>query len=211
MSGKISIGLNIILLIAIIYLFSQLSAKQDKIVETAEVVKEVDSLKIYPSIAWVNNDSLTAGYSFIDDKSVELEKLNDEINAVTKQIAKSEKRYVKLMEKLQTHQYQGNIYTTEEAFNKDVTEVGFIEENAPSMQTRLQTKYQVLAEKQAEINDTLARRVDRFLKSYSSDKPIDLILLYTQGLTGLYASDALDLTEEILNGLNSEYEEEKQK
>lgn len=212
MTGKISLVLNAILLLAVVYLFTQLNGKQDKKKES--VIKtslEPDTEKVYPSIAWVHNDSLAANYNFIKDKSVDLEKLNNEIAAADKEIANNERRYVKLMESLQKYQSGGNNYSSQEEMDKDIKELAYIEQNVPDLQNRLQVKYNALAMKQAEVNDTLANRVDRFLKSYSSDKPIDLILLYTQGATGLYATDQLDLTDEILNGLNAEYEAEKTK
>lgn len=203
MTGKISLVLNAILLLAVIYLFTQLNSKADKKTPVTTIVSsDEDSIRTYPSIAWVHNDSLSANYQFIIDEAVVLKKLNEEISYVDNQLSDYEKRYAKLLQKLQTADASN---TTQEAFDKDVKELAFIEQKVPDLQTRAQTKLNSLTKKQAEVNDTLAQRVDRFLKNYSSDKPIDLILLYTQGVTGLYATDQLDLTNEVLNGLNAEY------
>jgi len=211
MTGKISLALNAILLLAVVYLFTQLNGKEDKkeVVVTTNI--EPDEEKVYPSIAWVHSDSLSANYNFIKDEAIDLEKLNSEITVADNQIVKNEKRYVKLMEKLQKLQSGANNYSSQEAIDKDIKELAYIEQTVPELQQKLQLKYNALAMKQAEVNDSLANRVDRFLKSYSSDKPIDLILLYTQGGSGLYATDKLDLTDEILSGLNAEYEAEKSK
>ncbi len=212
MTGKISLVLNAILLIAVIFLFTQINGKQDIKEEKIEDTSlELEEDRVYPSIAWVDNDSLTSKYKFLKDKSIDLKKLNNEISIVNTQIGNYESRYAKLVQKIQQFQGGAQNYTTEEALNKDVEELAFIESKVPELQTKLQTKYNALTSKQIAVNDSLARRVDRFLKSYSSDKPIDLILLYTQGVTGLYATDQLDLTQEVLEGLNSEYEAEKSK
>lgn len=209
MNSKISLVLNIILLLAVLFLFVQLNGKQDKEAETQNLTSETDSIKVYPSIAWVNHDSLNEKYKFIDDKSVELKVLEDEIRAINNQIVSKEQRYMQLAEKIQTHMNQGGKYDTEEAFYKDAEEIKFIESTIPEIQARLQRKYDALSIKNAEIADSLEKRVYRFIDDYSSNKPIDLILLYKQGLTGLYATDALDLTEEVITQLNAEYETDK--
>lgn len=208
MNGKISLVLNGILLLAVIYLFTQLGRQKEEVEESAKV-ETPDSLKVYPSIAWVNNDSLATQYKYIQAKNIELESLKSEVDVAQGRINQSNSRYMELVEKFQRAQQGQDIYQNNEQVESDMKEVQSIEENIGYLESKLQTKYDNLTNAQLEVYDSVAVKVDRFLKEFSSDKPIDLILLYTQGQTGLYATDALDLTEEVIEGLNAEFDAEK--
>lgn len=48
-------------------------------------------------------------------------------------------------------------------------------------------------------------RVQKYMKTYAEENNIELILSYTRGGAVWYATDALDVTSSILEGLNKEY------
>ena len=211
MTGKISLAINAILLIAVIYLFSALNKKMDTPTEVAETIKDTSEVRVYPSIAWVDNDSLQTKYEFIKDKAKDLEIVGNEIAELEQRGVKKQEEYYRLGEKIQRQMSVGDQYGQGDAakFDKDVARVQQLEKDIPYLTQQVQKKYEIFGAKQAEINDTLVQRVNRFIESYSSDKPIQLILLYTQGVTGLYKTDELNLTEEVISGLNEEYQKDK--
>ncbi|MFN5704244.1 MAG: OmpH family outer membrane protein [bacterium] len=60
-------------------------------------------------------------------------------------------------------------------------------------------------EEQNKFNEQLFDKVADFLKVYCKDKNYKIVLNYTKGTTILYADESLDITEEVLTGLNEEY------
>ncbi len=60
-------------------------------------------------------------------------------------------------------------------------------------------------EEQNKFNEQLFDKVASFLKEYCKDKNYKIVLNYTKGTTILYADESLDITEEVLAGLNEEY------
>lgn len=60
-------------------------------------------------------------------------------------------------------------------------------------------------EEQNKFNEELFDKVADFLKDYCKDKNFKIVLNYTKGTTILYADESLDITDEVLAGLNEEY------
>ncbi|NNE55582.1 MAG: hypothetical protein HKN32_06150 [Flavobacteriales bacterium] len=61
-------------------------------------------------------------------------------------------------------------------------------------------------EMQLEFNDQLTKRVREYLDQYASENDIDLVLNDAQiGSTVLYSQDALDITQQVIEGLNEAY------
>lgn len=60
-------------------------------------------------------------------------------------------------------------------------------------------------EEQNKFNEELFDKVAAFLKDYCKDKNYKIVLNYTKGTTILYADESLDITDEVLAGLNEEY------
>ncbi len=86
-----------------------------------------------------------------------------------------------------------------------------------------QTKEQQLGKKQQELavyeqkqtdtilkaeqkaTDELFKKINDYLKVYSQKSGVKVVLAYTRGSGILYASDSLDITKEVIEGLNKEY------
>ncbi len=84
MAGKISLALNILLGIAVIYLFTKISTPAEILTEQETASTELTAQNEYPSIAFVDNDSLSINYKFRIDKSKILEKASADIIAAGK-------------------------------------------------------------------------------------------------------------------------------
>ena len=60
-----------------------------------------------------------------------------------------------------------------------------------------------------DMNDMLATKIHDYLKTYNKEKKIDYILGYQKGSGILFAKDELDVTPEVLKGMNETYSKEK--
>jgi len=201
MAGKISLVLNIILAAAVLYLFTQIGEK-DKAPSDKEITAD-PAKDSYPSIAYVNNDSLSMNYKFRQDKSKILEQASNDASAIEGRITKAQEEYYEIMTKAQTGGFSSDseIFTAEKRVEQ-------LEKDMPYLQRQMEQKMKRLTSLEAEINDSLYARLYRFIDQYSSDKGIDVVMLYSKGLNGLYSNGDLEITEEVINGLNDAYEKE---
>jgi outer membrane protein len=65
-----------------------------------------------------------------------------------------------------------------------------------------QTMLEQLQEEEAVMNDSIHDNLTRFLKEYNKEKKYLYILGYQRGSGILLANDSLDITREVLDGLN---------
>jgi outer membrane protein len=71
----------------------------------------------------------------------------------------------------------------------------------------LENKKNQLAEsflaEQTKFNNELTQKLDSFLTEYNSDKRFAYILSYTKGGSILYKDETLDITKEVVDGMNA--------
>ena len=204
MAGKISLALNILLGIAVIYLFTKISTPAEILTEQETASTELTAQNEYPSIAFVDNDSLSINYKFRIDKSKILEKASADVQVLENKIAKAQEDYYEIMNKSQT-----GGFTSDAEIAAAEKKVMKLQEDVPYLQSQMESRIKRLTKLEGEINDSLYSRLYRYIDSYTADKPIDVIMLYTKGMTGLYNNGSLDVTAEIVTGLNAAYESEK--
>jgi len=202
MAGKISLAFNILLGIAVIYLFTKTSTLEKEIQTEEEIA--ITEINEYPSIAFVDNDSLSLNYKFRVDKSKILEKASADVQVLENKIAKAQEDYYEIMNKSQTGGFTSDAEIA--AAEKKVIK---LQEDVPYLQNQMENRIKRLTKLEGEINDSLYSRLYSYIDSYTADKSIDVIMLYTKGMTGLYNSGYLDVTAEIVTGLNAAYESEK--
>ena len=204
MAGKISLALNILLGIAVIYLFIKISTPEEILTEQETASKELTAQNEYPSIAIVDNDSLSLNYKFRIDKKKIVEKASADVQVLENKIAKAQEDYYEIMNKSQT-----GGFTSDAEIAAAEKKVMKLQEDVPYLQSQMESRIKRLTKLEGEINDSLYSRLYRYIDSYTADKPIDVIMLYTKGMTGLYNNGSLDVTAEIVTGLNAAYESEK--
>ncbi len=66
-----------------------------------------------------------------------------------------------------------------------------------------------LMQDEAALNDEVQQLITDYLEKYNKDHNYTFVLAKGTGAGVLLANDALDITSEILEGLNKEYEEKK--
>jgi outer membrane protein len=71
-----------------------------------------------------------------------------------------------------------------------------------NVETRRQSVGNELMEEQQKFNEELQRRLDAFLEDYNKDKQYDYILSYAKGGSILLANKTLDITRDVIKGMN---------
>ena len=67
---------------------------------------------------------------------------------------------------------------------------------------------QELSEEQERINTELYTKITEFLKSYSKERGIEVILKLDRGSDVLYGGESLDISKAVVNGLNEAWKVE---
>ena len=159
-----------------------------------------EQASIEGTIVYVNSDSLLENYEYFKEVRTKFEE-------------KAKKAQANLQSKGAAFQkevadYQQNAGTmtaeqranTEERLARKQEELGQLNQNASSS----------LAQEEAEENEKLYNRVAEFLKKHAEEKGYKLVLTYTTANpTVLYADKSMEITKEVIEGLNAEYNKEK--
>ena len=196
---NLSLVLNIILLIAVVVLyilhFSGHQATKVSQINQDGTMPDIEGL----TIAYVNSDSLLKNYDFFKDLEKKFDDKRDKLNTEYQNRAKG----------LQTEigNYQQN------AGNMTMNQQRAVEDNLRQKQQNLmqyqQQLSQQLAQEQDNMNSQIYDKVSDYLKNYGHDKKLNLVLTYTKGSGVLYANDSLNITDEVIAGLNQQYQAEQ--
>lgn len=192
---SVSLILNIILFVAVSTLFylhfNNSKAADAKNIEAHPV--ESEDLKI----AYINADSVLKHYDFFKQKQKELEEKQK----------KMDQDYRNRAEGFQTevNNYQQNLSNLTIGQAKALEEdLGKKQQNLRMYQERLT---QELLKEEAKVNEELYERVTSFIREYSLNNGLELVVKYNQGSDILYAGNTMDITRKIVEGLNSEYQQ----
>ena len=153
-----------------------------------------------PQIVYVNSDSLLENYTYFKDVRGKME-------------SKSKKAQVDLTSKGNAFQkevaaYQQSAQTmsadqraaTEQRLARKQQELAAFNQNASS----------ALANESAAENEKLYEKVSEYLKGYAKKKGYKMVLTYSKANpTVLFADETLDVTKDVLSGLNDAYKGDK--
>ena len=171
--------------------------KQEQPVETqAPQAASLDSVQGI-KIAYVEYDSLMAKYNLAMDIHKEMMRKESNINNTIEQKASA------LQEEQAefTRKYQNNVFATAERAQSEYERLARKEQEIMQLQQTLVAEYErELLEHHRQLRDS----VNNYIKEYNSTKGYDYILTKV-GDNILYANEALDITQEIVDGLNSRY------
>lgn len=148
-------------------------------------------------IAYVEYDSLMAKYLLAIDIHKEMMRKETNINNTIEQKANS------LQEEQAefTRKYQNNVFATAERAQEEYERLARKEQEILQLQQTLVTEYEnELQMYHRQLRDS----VNNYIIEYNNAKGYDYILTKV-GDNILYANEALDITQEIVDGLNSRY------
>ena len=212
-SKKVLIICNIVLLVAVVFLYifhfagvgtRSLSNPDAK----PAMVKEDGVLKI----AYVNVDSLNANYTYIKDLEKDLNAYkNGKENSLKQQMQKLQNDAKALQDEYQNYLKTGDQLTLSQQQAKEADlkkREGEINQRAEKLSSLEQEYAAQVAERHATENEKMLNAVYAFIREYNAaNQQFDLILAKTGKELPLilYGNEAMDITEEIVNGLNEEY------
>ncbi|MCU0353513.1 MAG: OmpH family outer membrane protein [Cytophagales bacterium] len=198
---NLSLLLNGVLLVAVAVLyylhFKKPSAPSTEGAKLVDVRKDSLPANVPAAeIAYVNTDTLMSKYEFFKQTSDNLkarrQKMEQEVNGRARALQNEIVAYQRKSGSMTVEQIQA---TEQNLKMKDAELRQYSEKIATD-----------LAREEQEKNEELMGKISDYLKKYTKDKPYKYVLAYTKGASAiLYAQDNLDITQEVLNGLNAEH------
>lgn len=218
MKNNISILLNIVLAIAVSILYFlhfsssnnqtvsnaiSNSAANDSIQSNQVIVTEqpVDERTKPSKIVYLNVDVLNEKYELLNDmlKNIKARQSKLELEYQTKG-EKFQKDYADFQQMAQAGiASQSEMMRKEEELKRQNDDI-----------IRIETQLKTLAEEVQTKNEEMYKNVTGYLKEYNKKHDYSFILTYTDmGGNVIFAKDSLDVTNEVLAGLNAEYRKGK--
>ena len=188
---NLSVVLNVVLVVAVAILyFVQFSGKGE-----ADKVKTVAG---EGAVVYINTDSLLSNYNFSRDLNEKfLKKQEDSRTDFNFKAQKLEQEAIDFQRKVQNNGFLTR-QRAEEAQQKLIAK----QQNLQQLDRELSA--QLMGEQQAN-SKRLFDSVTNYLKEYNSTRNYSLILSTTRGGNVLLSQDGLDITQEIIDGLNARY------
>lgn len=196
MKNNISIGLNIVLLVAVgvLYVLHFNSGSN-----SGSMTKVGSSEPLDFSVAYVNSDTLLKNYDLFKELEKQLIEKRDKLNAEYENRAKGLQQEI------------SNFQST--AGNMTISQARAVEEDLRKKQQNLlmyqEQLGQQLMQEEAKMNEQLYDKLSDYLRVYGSNQDLQFVLGYSRGGGVLYASDSLDITEQVIVGLNNAYKVEQ--
>ena len=201
---KASLVLNIVLLVAVIYLFVKVNSITPSQADPGTTVSSSDtSLQVVDDgklrIAFIVSDSINNQYEWLVDKKTELEgeekKAKSRLDAELKSAANREKQI--------QADYKFLSLSEQQAAQEELAKLG------QKLQMLEQQLMGELQEKEMMYLKQLNENVRDYVAGYAKKNNYDYILSYVFGGQLLYGTPGDDITAEIVNGLNAEYKDFK--
>jgi outer membrane protein len=211
MNKNVSIVLNIVLLIAVAVLYYLHFSSQHK--EMIADTSVTDSAFSKPSvllpkeikaskIVYVNTDVLNEKYQYVKD-------LSDVAKANLQSLeAQYKKKATDFQNRYGEFQQKANQGLLSENQTKDAQEeLGKRKEELD----RMEGQQQQLMDQMQRDNEKVLKSIMDYIKDYNKSSQYNYVLAYSDKIIGsvLLANDSLDITEEIVNGLNAQYKARK--
>ena len=183
-----SIALNIILLVAVVFLYIKVYSEKTETVPAMIKGKQEQS-----SIVYVNSDSLLDKYDFYLNTKKVFEKKRDSIDAILQYRDKS------LKNEAMQYQQKAETMSNEQRMQ---TEEGLMQKQQSLVDLR-DNLLEYLSTEEEKMNDDIHTHLVSYLKEYNRSRGYHFILGVQKGSGVLLANDSLNITNEVIKGINS--------
>jgi outer membrane protein len=191
----LSLILNVVLLVAVAILF-YLHFSDGKPAVTSSGPSNIPS---DVKIAYINSDSVLKHYEYRDVVVKQLEgkgsKMEQDLRNRTESLQNEFAAYQRNVNSMTV----GQLKATEE-------DLGRKQQNLQMYQQRLNQELMIEEQK---MNKELYDRVTKFLDKYAKEKGLHMVLKYDLTSDVMHVSDALDISQDVIKGLNEEFQQEK--
>ncbi len=166
----------------------------DNAVATADSTEKSDSTGSL-SIRYINEDSIISQYYLAKDiKEASIKAMSKLESAQNSRAAEIQRFGSQIEEKARS-----NGYLSEQSYQADVNKFQKMQQDAQTYLASLQRSVEMeMAQGQIQVTDS----IQSFIKRYNAVHKYDAILLRS---SGVYFNPALDITAEVIEGLNAAY------
>ena len=181
---NLSIALNIVLLVAVGFLYYKVySSEESNVVITGQAAQS--------KIVYVNSDSLMENYPLYQSINASMEKRQDSLEQAFLQRGES------LQKEIETYQQTGAMMSEADRAKKEED----LTRRRQSFVSDKDSAWEKLNKEQELMTDSLHNQLMNYVKSFNKKHGYDFILGYTRGGVILYTNDSLDITKALLSGL----------
>jgi outer membrane protein len=194
---NLSLILNAVLLVAVgILFFLHFSGGKTDSGSTGGASSTIPSdIKI----AYINSDSVLEHYEYLKANRVAMEEKTKKIEQEYRNRAQGLQNEITAYQRNVSNMTLGQVKAVEEDLGK----------KQQNLQMYQQSISQQLMQEESKLNKELYDRVTAFLKKYAKEKDLHVVLKYDPTSDLLFAGDALDVSKDVISGLNAEYKVEK--
>lgn len=171
------------------------ACNQSSEVKDTEAAAEVEPTGL--RIAYVEVDSLMSQYQFCKDYNLLLNKKGENAANTLQQKQRALQQHANALQK----KYESNGFTTRDELERAQNQLAKEQQDLAELDQRLTNE---LAMENAKLNEELRDSIQAFLKVYNKTKKFDYIFS-RQGDNILLANKKLDITAEVVAGLNKRY------
>jgi outer membrane protein len=183
-------------------LVSVMAACQDKGATSTSTTKttETGTVSAKDQIVYVNSDSLLTKYDYFKDLKTKLDakskSAQNDMGAKTQAFQREVAQYQQQQNTMPADQRA----STEQRLARKQQELQAYQQNAGA----------ALQNEQATEQEKLYDKVADYLKGYAKTKGYKMVLTYSKGNSAiLFADETLDITTEVIKGLNEDYKTKK--
>lgn len=192
---NVSVILSSLALIGVLVLFGmQMSGNKQKDKHSKTTTTTTNAAPTTGRIAYVDIDSLEANYTYFKKKKDEFARRQ---TALESELQRSAQQMEQKAADLQ-RRYQAQTLTEAEAVSSQKQ----LQQMQQSFETRRQSMTAQLLKEQEASNAELQKRLDAFLEDYVKEKGYDYVLSYAKAGSILYANQSLNITQDVIDGMN---------
>ncbi|MDL2291917.1 OmpH family outer membrane protein [Bacteroides sp. OttesenSCG-928-F21] len=188
--------LSSIVAVAVVFMFAQCTSKVEN---GSAPVKESESASLSDlKIAYVEIDTLLTQYNFWNDLTEQMMKKEENVRATLNQRGRDLENDAKEFER----KMQNNAFVSRERAEQEHARITKKQNDLQALQNRLS---QELADENQKNSLILRDSINSFLHEYNKTKGYSLIISNTGFDNLLFADKKLNITQEIVDGLNARY------
>jgi outer membrane protein len=196
---NLSLILNVVLLIAVAVLFYLHFAGGREVASVDGRTVAAGTPRAKTVIAYINSDSLLSNYEFFKDIEQQLQQVEQKYNSEYTNRARGLESEIQTFQQTAQNMTMGQAKAREEELMRK-------QNNLMQYQQNLSQR---LMQEQAKFQDSLYAEVRDYVKAYGEQNNLDVVLTYQKGSGVIYASDSLNITQDVIAGLNERYKQTK--
>jgi len=192
---NLSLVLNIVLLVAVGVLYYLHFSGPKETVETSAEREAAGDLEI----AYINTDTVLKYYDYLKASREELEKKTQKMEQDLRNRAQGLQNEITAYQRNVNNMTLGQVKAAEEDLAK----------KQQNFQLYQQSLSQQVMQEEAKVQQALYDRITAYLDKYGKEKGLQVVLKFDQSSDVLHVNSALDISQDVIKGLNDEYKIEK--